>query len=88
MKRRGFVKLCATAAAAVGANPELLAQPGGQIKEYERVLLVDTEGSPVRPDGLQAGESYVFHYPYATTPCFLLNLGAPTARGTSLTTEA
>lgn len=88
MKRRGFVKLCATAAAAVGANPELLAQPGGQIKEYERVLLVDAQGSPVRADGLQVGESYVFHYPYATTPCFLLNLGAPTARGTSLTTEA
>jgi len=88
VKRRGFVKLCATAAAAVGANPELLAQPGGQIKEYERVLLVDAQGSPIRADGLQVGESYVFHYPYATTPCFLLNLGAPTARGTSLTTEA
>lgn len=88
MKRRGFVKLCATAAAAVGANPDLLAQPGGQIKEYERVLLVDAKGSPVRADDLQVGESYVFNYPYATTPCFLLNLGTATARDTSLTTEA
>jgi Rieske Fe-S protein len=88
VKRRGFVKLCATAAAAVGANPDLLAQTGGQIKEYERVLLVDAKGSPVRADDLQVGESYVFNYPYATTPCFLLNLGTATARDTSLTTEA
>jgi Rieske Fe-S protein len=88
VKRRGFVKLCATAAAAVGANPDLLAQPGGQIKEYERVLLVDAKGSPVRADDLQVGESYVFNYPYATTPCFLLNLGTATTRDTSLTTEA
>ena len=48
MKRRGFVKLCATAAASVGANADLLAQPGGQINTYERVLLVDAEGTPVK----------------------------------------
>ncbi len=88
MKRRGFVKLCATAAAAVGANPDLLAQSGGQIKRYKRVLLVDAAGTPVKADTLQVGESYVFNYPYTTTPCFLLNLGKPTARDTSLTTEA
>ena len=88
MKRRGFVKLCATAAAAVGANPDLLAQPGGQVKTYERVLLVDAEGTPVNAGSLKIGESYVFNYPYTTTPCFLLNLGKPTARDTSLTTEA
>ena len=86
MKRRGFVKLCATAAAVVGANPDLLAQPGGQIKKYERVLLVDAEGAPITADALEVGESYVFDYPYTTTPCFLLNLGKPTARDTSLTT--
>ena len=88
MKRRGFVKLCATAAAVVGANPDLLAQPGGQIKKYERVLLVDAEGAPIKADALEVGKSYVFDYPYTTTPCFLLNLGKPTARDTSLTTEA
>ena len=44
MKRRGFVKLCASAAAAVSANPEVLAQAGDQIKRYERVLLVDQWG--------------------------------------------
>ena len=88
MERRGFVKLCASAAAAVGANPEVLAQTAGQIKHYERVLLVDALGTPVKSDSLSVGESYVFNYPYTTTPCFLLNLGKPTARDTSLTTEA
>jgi arsenite oxidase small subunit len=88
MKRRGFVKLCATTAAAVGANPDLIAQTGGQIKHYARVLLVDGAGTPVKADTLTVGESYVFNYPYTTTPCFLLNLGKPTARDASLTTDA
>jgi len=88
MKRRGFVKLCATAAAAVGANPDLIAQPGAQIKKYARVLLVDAGGTPIDANTLTIGESYVFNYPYTTTPCFLLNLGGPTARDASLTTEA
>lgn len=87
MKRRGFVKLCAGAAAAVGANPELMAQAQAPIKHYERVLLVDPEGTPITSGTLKVGESYVFNYPYATTPCFLLNLGKPTARDTSLTTD-
>jgi arsenite oxidase small subunit len=88
MKRRGFVKLCASAAAAVGANPEVLAQAGGQVKRYERVLLVDAHGEPIKADRLSVGESYIFNYPYATTPCFLLNLGRPTARNSDLTTES
>ena len=88
MKRRGFFKVCASVAAAVGANPDLVAQPGEEIKRYERVLLVDSSGAPIQSAGLTVGESYVFNYPYATTPCFLLNLGKPTAHDISLTTEA
>jgi Rieske Fe-S protein len=88
MKRRGFVKLCATTAAAVGANPDLIAQTSGQIKKYERVLLVDSAGAPITSGSLEVGESYVFNYPYVTTPCFLLNLGKPTTRDASLTTDA
>lgn len=87
MKRRGFVKLCASAAAAVGANPGILAATPTHIKRYERVLLVDGLGAPIESATLNVGESYVFNYPYATTPCFLLNLGEPTVRDTSLTTE-
>jgi arsenite oxidase small subunit len=88
MRRRGFVKLCAGAAAAVGAHPELMAQDDAQVKFYERVLLVDSLGKPITSKSLDVGESYVFNYPYATTPCFLLNLGKPTARDSALTTDA
>lgn len=88
MKRRGFVKLCASAAAAVGASPELLAQSGGRVKTYERVQLVTPEGAPISAESLHVGESYVFNYPYITTPCFLLNLGRPTIMDATLTTEA
>jgi Rieske Fe-S protein len=55
---------------------------------YERAQLVTPQGVPITTESLQVGESYVFNYPYATTPCFLLNLGRPTARDTTLTTEA
>ncbi len=87
MKRRGFVKLCASAAAAVGATPELLARSAGQIKPYERVQLVTPEGAPISTEWLRVGESYVFNYPYTTTPSFLLNLGRPTVREATLTTK-
>ena len=75
-------------AAAVGANPELVAQTDGDVKRYERVLLVDSAGTPVQSASLKVGESFVFNYPYATTPCFLLNLGKPTAHDVSLSTDA
>ena len=87
MKRRGFVKICATAAAAVGASPDLLARSGGPVRKYERVRLVTPEGDPISSDLVEVGKTYVFNYPYATTPCFLLNLGRPTAADTRLTTE-
>ena len=42
---------------------------------YERALLVDARGAPLRLASLKARTNYLFHYPYAATPCFLLNLG-------------
>ncbi|MCK7500966.1 MAG: hypothetical protein MZW92_70560 [Comamonadaceae bacterium] len=33
---------------------------------------VDAQGRPVRARALAAETNYVFHYPYASTPCFLL----------------
>jgi Rieske Fe-S protein len=64
-----------------------MAQPDAPIKYYERVLLTDSAGTPITSNMLNVGESYVFNYPYITTPCFLLNLGKPTARDTVLTTD-
>ena len=86
ISRRSFVKLCASAAALVSANPNLLAQTGG-LHHYHRARLVDVDNRPVKPEHLKAGENYLFHYPYIATPCFLLNLGEPTAQDTLLKTK-
>ena len=78
MKRRGFVKLCATAVASVSASPELLASGERQYRRYSRVALIDPgSGKPVRAAALDVGETYLFHYPYVSTPCFLIDLGKP-----------
>ncbi len=75
--RRRFVKFCASAMATVAAHPESLAAANKHYQPYERVLLVGSDQTPVQPDKLEAGENYMFFYPLATTPCFLLNLGRP-----------
>ena len=78
MKRRGFVKLCMTAAASVSASPELLAHGDQKLQKYARVRLVQpVTHEQVRVSSLEVGEPYVFQYPFVTTPCFLINLGRP-----------
>ena len=78
MKRRGFVKLCASALAGITASPELLAEGMREVHVYERVKLVSVENhEPVTSSSLEVGETYLFHYPFVTTPCFLIDLGQP-----------
>ena len=75
MKRRGFVKLCATAVAGITAAPEILAS-GHQYHPYGRVALIDPNTQqPMGAAALEVGETYVFHYPFVSTPCFLIDLG-------------
>ena len=88
VERRCFVKLCAAAAVTAGANPALLAAAGATARLYERTALVDGDGTPVTARNLAVGRTYVFHYPYATTPCFLLDLGRPVRAAAELSTEA
>lgn len=76
MKRRGFVKLCATAVASVTASPELLARDNQLYHRYGRVALIDAYSrDPVRAASLEVGETYLFNYPFVSTPCFLIDLG-------------
>lgn len=46
-------------------------------RTYERVLLVDERGEPLRASSLAPLTNYVFNYPYEATPVFLLDLGKP-----------
>jgi len=74
--RRAFVKTCVTAATAVVANPVLLAS-NSPVRQYQRSLLVDEEGAPLTSAMLETDKPFIFHYPFVTTPCFLVNLGKP-----------
>ena len=88
VERRSFVKLCAAAAVTAGANPALLAGAGTTARLYDRTALVGEGGAPVTTRDLDVGRTYVFHYPYATTPCFLIDLGRPVDGAAELSTEA
>lgn len=57
-------------------------------RKYDRVKLVDGDGKAVRATSLKANFSYVFNYPYASTPCFLLKLDKSAADKVPLKTEA
>ena len=72
MERRGFIKFCAASAAAIGA-PSVSTDARAQA--YGRARLVDEKGQPVRTGSIPVNHNLIFHYPYASTPCFLLNLG-------------
>ena len=75
--RRRFVKSCVLTAGAVAANPRLLDAGDSKPRAYERSLLVDQNGNPLTPQSFETSRHYLFNYPYATTPCFLIDLGQP-----------
>ena len=73
MKRRRFLSACALASGAAGLP--LASWSAAPPQRYARSLLVDIHGVPIRLAALAADTNYVFQYPYAATPCFLLKLG-------------
>ena len=87
MQRRAFVKLCAASAAAT-TLPAPSPAAALTARFYARALLVDERGSPLRAAAIRPGVNYVFDYPFAATPCFLLRLAQGAAGGIDLKTEA
>jgi Rieske Fe-S protein len=85
MDRRDFIRLCAAAGAA-----QALPSAGQTVRprSYARAKLVAASGAPLRASALTPGRNYIFHFPYRATPCFLLDLGRPTAIDVVLRTEA
>ena len=83
MQRRGFIKFCTVSLVAGGSSPVTAdAMP----RLYSRARLVDEIGNPLRSKSIPAGRNLIFHYPYASTPCFLLNLGRPAKASAQLKT--
>jgi arsenite oxidase small subunit len=85
MERRDFMRACA--AAALGTAP-LANWAEGSPRYYGRARLVDAGGAPIKAAELPADHNFIFHYPYAGTPCFLINLGKPTKPAAELKTAA
>jgi arsenite oxidase small subunit len=77
MQRREFIRFCAASAAASAApgGPALAAEATPHL--YGKAKLVGADGAPLRAKAIPAHRNLIFHYPYASTPCFLLNLGRP-----------
>ncbi len=79
MNRRGFLKACSTVAVASMIDPSvfsnLLSAQEGMFKAYNKALLVKEDGSPLKEEDLKPHTNYIFFYPYASTPCYIINLG-------------
>ncbi len=75
MQRRDFVFACAASPLAASL-PATTADASPRL--YARARLVDPSGRPLEAHALPANRNFIFHYPFAGTPCFLLNLGKPT----------
>lgn len=86
MERREFVRMCAASATGAALPAGAQAAPL-KARLYRRALLVDERGQPLRAAQPRAGVTYVFDYPFAATPCFLLRLAKPAAGGIELKTE-
>lgn len=72
MDRRQFNALCsALLAGAATAH----ADAGNQRTLYPASRLVYPDDSEVTLASLTVGQSYIFGYPFVTTPCFLMRLG-------------
>lgn len=83
MQRRDFIKFCAASTAAAG-TPGLAADAAPNF--YGRARLVDGGGAPLKASRLPVDRNLIFHYPFSSTPCFLLNLGRPAKPSAQLAT--
>lgn len=87
MKRREFLESCAVfgGAASLPAFPTAWAQQTPQ--RHARVRLVNIHGRPMAPGDLAAETNYLFHYPFAATPCLLVKLSRPVRTSAELARE-
>jgi Rieske Fe-S protein len=77
MNRRDFLGSCTLLS---GMASLAHADAGGDaapMRRYARTLLIDIHGKPIGPNAIVGETNYVFQYPFAATPCFLLRLAAP-----------
>ncbi|MDD2829270.1 MAG: Rieske 2Fe-2S domain-containing protein [Sulfuricurvum sp.] len=91
MDRRNFLKVIA-GATVIAVNPSLIkgtlyAADGTLYQAYEKAQLVDGAGKPIKATTLEKEVTYIFNYPYASTPCMLINLPNSTNKDVDLSSE-
>ena len=77
MRRRDFLGSCALLSGLAPLAQAAAAGDGVEVRRYARARLIDVHGAPIRHAAIAAETNYVFQYPYAATPCFLLRLAKP-----------
>lgn len=92
MERRSFLKIMAAGATVVAVNPSLIrgnlyAEDGQLYRAYEKAQIVDASGKPIKASALEKEVTYIFNYPYASTPCMLINLAEPAQKEVELKSE-
>lgn len=87
MKRRSFLGSCAALSGAATLQSLADAWADSPPRLYARTQLIDIHGQPIRAAKLASETNYVFHYPYESTPCFLLKLPRRAAQVKALTRE-
>jgi len=82
------MQVCAASAAAGAAGTVSTLGFAADAKPalYARARLVGPDGRPLKAAAIPADRNLIFHYPFASTPCFLLNLGRPAKATTRLAT--
>jgi len=77
LKRRNFLKICGSAALATST---LNFFPPGRtyaVKEFPQALLLSSAEKPLIPSEIGLETNFLFFYPFASTPCFLLEFPEP-----------
>jgi arsenite oxidase small subunit len=88
MDRRRFIKICGGTATLAGLQTTYLETiRAAETKSFNRVKLVDATGVPIKATQLSTEEAYIFHYPYKSTPCFLIRLATKPAAAMTLQSD-
>ncbi len=84
MRRRRFLWLCSgwLAFPSLEDRPPHILPPAGPLpeeglKRFTQAKIVGPDGAPLKAADLKEGVAYVFHYPYVSTPCLLIDVGIP-----------
>jgi Rieske Fe-S protein len=81
MERCQFIQICAASVAMAAVNG--IIAYNAEVRFYTRARRVNYyDCLPLMASRLQAKQSYIVHYPFLGTPCFLLNVGKATVGDT------